>query len=95
MKTCQHGINEKFCSKCKITVSSTTMSFQTAAKFIVPFGKGKGRTIDEVARDNDGLMWLDWLYGERAGQKSQFDTALKVYMEDESIQKEIRRVTDD
>jgi hypothetical protein len=94
VKTCQHGINEKFCPKCKVPTGSV-MSFQTASKFIVPFGKGKGRTIDEVARDNDGLMWLDWLYGERSGQRSPFDSALKVYMEDDSIQKELKKIGED
>ena len=27
---------------------------------IIPFGKFKGKTFDEVAQTRDGLRWIDW-----------------------------------
>lgn len=34
-----------------------------AGKTVVPLGKYKGQTIDDVATTDDGLRYLDWLRG--------------------------------
>lgn len=68
------------------------MDFQTAANFLMPFGKHKGKKIDQVAIDD--LRYLDWLYGENADKRNptKFDIALKTYMEDPSIKKELENL---
>ena len=67
------------------------MTFKDAAATVMPFGKHKGRTIDAIASNDDGLRYLDWLTGERQGQTTQLDIALAVYLRDPSIQKELGR----
>ena len=32
--------------------------------YTMPFGKHKGRALDIIAMDDEGLKYLDWLYGE-------------------------------
>ncbi len=34
------------------------------ADYVMPFGKWKGLTLDEIAETSDGLRWLDWAAGE-------------------------------
>lgn len=64
------------------------MDFKQAQEFIVPFGKYEGRKIDDVASDNEGLRYLDWLYGEGVNHNS-FAKALDAYLRDPSIKKEL------
>ena len=66
------------------------ITFRQAADTVIPFGKYRGSTIDAVAETDDGLLYLDWLYGERGTrQGSPLDEALKVYLEDPTIAKEL------
>jgi hypothetical protein len=71
-----------------------SISFADAKNFKIPFGKHEGESIDGLAQSDDGLRYLDWLYGEMSGEpqrgiKAHFFDALKVYMEDSSIKKEV------
>jgi len=40
------------------------MTFKEAAKFVLPYGKHSGDTIDKVAETHEGLLYLDWLRGQ-------------------------------
>jgi uncharacterized protein (DUF3820 family) len=65
------------------------MTFDQAKTFVMPFGKHKGRTLEQIASDDEGLQYLDWLFGERGDGGFQLDRALVAYLEDPSIQKEL------
>jgi len=42
----------------------TDIPFKQAADFALPFGKYQGKTLDEVAKTDRGLLYLDWLRGQ-------------------------------
>ena len=50
----------------------------------MPFGKFRGRTLDEIASDNDGLLYLDWAAGEY-DPTSNAGAAVRLYVEDPEI----------
>jgi len=45
------------------------LTFDQASKYVIQFGQYKGQTIDQIAKTDKGLTWLDWLRGEREEQK--------------------------
>ena len=65
------------------------MEFREAQQVTVPFGKYKGRTIDDAASTDQGLLYLDWLRGERSSEDSEFDAALSTFLDDASIAREL------
>jgi uncharacterized protein (DUF3820 family) len=67
------------------------MTFSEAAEYVMPFGKHKHRTLDDIAADDDGLRYLDWLRDERGGV-NEVDEALAAYLDDPTIQKELERI---
>ena len=40
-----------------------THAFHAAKKFVIPFGKYRGKTLNEVAETDEGLTYLDWMRG--------------------------------
>lgn len=71
--------------------SKLGMTFDRAKGFEMPFGKHKGRTLDDIAQDGDGLRYLDWMRNAREdeGKNMDVDKALRAYLNDPSIQKEL------
>ena len=67
-------------------------TFDDAATFVLTFGRYKGKTIDKVAEDNDGLKYLDWLYGELKFPNAQIYRMLKAYLENPSIVAELEEL---
>jgi uncharacterized protein (DUF3820 family) len=68
------------------------MTFAGAAKFVMPWGKHAGRTLDAIASDDTGLRYLDWLRDLRREDNSArigLDEALDAYLDDPAIQKEL------
>ena len=68
--------------------------FKEAAAFVLSFGKYRGVTLDAIAVTDDGLKYLDWLRGERAGHcnaKRDVDAALAAYLDDPAIKRELAR----
>ena len=63
------------------------MTFAEAKNFIMPWGQHAGRTLDQIAVSD--LGYLDWLRGEREGERQPIDKALDAYLDDPSIQKEL------
>jgi uncharacterized protein (DUF3820 family) len=61
---------------------------------IIPFGKHKGRTIDDIAGDNDGLRYLDWLRGQDWLFRD-IREALDGYLDDPAIARELDDALDD
>jgi hypothetical protein len=72
-----------------------TMTFDSARKCIVRFGKYAAMTIDEIAQSDEGLRYLDWLRGEREGKKSFLDDALAAYLDDPTIKDELNALGDE
>lgn len=64
--------------------------FNQAKKYVLPFGKFNGRTIDDIATTDDGLKYLDWLYGETSS--GVVKNMLKIYLEDETIKEELNKL---
>lgn len=48
---------------------------------VVPFGKYKGRTLDSIASDNEGLRYLDWVRGQD-WLRDQLKEAIDEYLDD-------------
>ena len=67
------------------------MEFRAACGVVCPLGKHKGRTIDEIAEDDDGLRYLDWLVGQD-WIYGQFKDALKTYLANPVIAQDLNRV---
>lgn len=68
-----------------------SFKFDYAKKYVLPFGKYKGQRLDDIAKTDEGLLYLDWLYGEvEEGNTKQM---LKIYFEDETIKKEINKLS--
>ncbi len=71
------------------------MDFKEAKEFVMPFGKYKGRTIDDVASDDEGLRYLDWISGVdlfmgiSVSIQSNFINAVTTYLFDPAIKKEL------
>jgi hypothetical protein len=70
------------------------MTFKEASKFVIEFGKYKGKTLDQIAESDEGLKYLDWIAGWKiSGIKDPaFKEAIEVYTSDPIIQNEIGKV---
>lgn len=68
------------------------MTFREAQAFIIPYGKYRDQTIDQVASTDAGLLYLDWLRGHRESKSvdSPFDVALGVYLDDPSVARDVQ-----
>jgi uncharacterized protein (DUF3820 family) len=66
------------------------MTFLQSRDFKMPFGKYRGKTLDEIASNDEGLRYLDWLYGETETEAGPVQDALRVYLADPTIAKDLR-----
>jgi len=55
---------------------------------VVPFGKYKGRTLDDVASTPEGLRYLDWLVGQDF-VRDDLAAAITTYLGDETVKREL------
>jgi hypothetical protein len=70
------------------------MTFAEAAAYRVNFGQYAGKTIDEIATRDRGLLWLEWARGEiAAADRPNFAAAVKAYLEDATIAKDLAALT--
>jgi len=67
------------------------MTYNEAARHILTFGKYNGKNIDAVGTSDAGLRYLDWARGVDAGN-SQDRTAIRVYLSDSTIAKELNQL---
>lgn len=63
------------------------MTFDEAKTFVMPFGKYKGKTLDEIAKTDEGLLYLDWAVCVSRGLVLG---ALNAYLQDPVMEKEVR-----
>jgi len=66
------------------------MTFAEARNFIMPNGKHAGQTLDKIAETDPGLLYLDWLRGQRRRSGEPLDDALAAYLDDPTIAKDIK-----
>ena len=58
--------------------------------FVMPFGKYKGKTLDEISQTDEGLMYLDWAVGEF--DNGLVKAAITEFLDDPAISQEIERL---
>lgn len=72
--------------------SKPEISFEDAKRYVLKFGPASYRlkTLDEVARTNGGLRYLDWLLG-RTGIHASGSTKeyLQVYLSNDGIKRDL------
>lgn len=75
------------------------MHYHEAAAFVMPLGKHRDLTLDEIGATDPGLLYLDWLRGDRrsgagvlANQIHPLDAALAAYLDDATIAAEVARL---
>lgn len=67
------------------------MNFKEASNNIIPFGKYKGKTLDQIASSDEGLKYLDWLMGQ-TNLFGEFKESINIYMSDEIIKNELTKL---
>lgn len=57
----------------------------------MPFGKYKNKTFNEISENDEGLLYLDWLRGERKSdtKSSEVDKMLCEFLDDPQISKDL------
>ena len=61
--------------------------------YVMPFGKYKGQTLDNIASTDAGLLYLDWAAGEfEEGQR--VTEAIWAYLEIESVRRDLDAAID-
>lgn len=70
------------------------MDFNTAKNFRMPWGKYLGVKLDDIARTDEGLRYLDWVRGQMEKQHPLGDVAKAVgaYLDDPAITSELEKV---
>ncbi len=66
------------------------MTFDHAKCRRMPFGKFKSKTLDEIARTNEGLRYLDWLIGQE-WLKGDLKSCVGTFLTDPSMSKEVEQ----
>jgi exodeoxyribonuclease X len=58
---------------------------------VIRFGKHKGKTIDQIAKTDAGLRYLDWMVG-LPDLREDTKAALEEYLKRPSVSREIDRI---
>lgn len=67
-------------------------TFTEARQARMPFGKYQGKTLEEIAMTDDGLMYLDFMRGELLVHAVRFHIA--AFLDDPTIAKDLRDLMD-
>jgi uncharacterized protein (DUF3820 family) len=65
-----------------------------AGRYVLPFGKYRGRTLDDIASTDEGLQYLDWLIGQ-PWISGLLEGKLLTYLADPAIRRELDRILED
>lgn len=65
------------------------LTMEEAGSIVLPFGKFKDKSIDEVASTDDGLKYLDWLLGQ-AWLRGDMKLGIEVYLSDEAVSRDLQ-----
>ena len=72
----------------RIVIESTSRTGADPGAFEMPFGKHKGKTLDQIAETDQGLLYLDWLWDE-IDPLTSVGIAIQKYQTLPVIQKEL------
>jgi hypothetical protein len=67
---------------------SNSERFTEACGFVIPFGKHEGKTIARIGASKEGLLYLDWLIGQK-WLKEPLLSALNDYLSHPAISHQI------
>lgn len=67
------------------------MNYEEAKEYQLLFGKYAGKTLDKIAKSDDGLKYLDWLTGQY-WVKREAQVALNAYLSNPSIAKDLKEL---
>ena len=68
------------------------ISFEEAKAYRMNYGKFKGMSLDDIAKTNEGLLYLDWAVGEINGEALKYIAA---YVSHPMIKREIEEALDE
>lgn len=63
------------------------MEFDEAGKVFLPFGQYEDQAIDDVAKTDEGLRYLDWVI--TCVRAPRVKEALQIYLNDPTIAREV------
>ncbi len=72
--------------------------FELARDYVMPFGKHRGHTLDDIASTDDGLLYLDWLRGQKDAEKEtsmasrETTRHLRTYLDDPGIAADLAKL---
>lgn len=72
------------------------MKFSEASAFPMPYGKYFGRTLDDIASTDAGLLYLDWVRGITKPERPDLNPlylALRAYLDDPTISKDVAELS--
>ena len=67
------------------------LSHTTLGSIALPFGKFKGMSLNDIAKSDRGLLYLDWLVGQ-PWLKGNLKADITAYLKDPAIADEIKRL---
>lgn len=62
--------------------------------FVMPLGKYRGESLRDIADDDEGLKYLDWLVGQ-SWVNGRLKAALEDYLGQPHVKRELDRILDD
>lgn len=77
------------------TKNRRTFFFNKACAFKIDFGAFAGKTIDEIAKTDRGLLYLDNLNGKMRNPYSPLARALNDYLTDEAIASDLEALIEE
>jgi hypothetical protein len=69
------------------------MNFEVAQRYVMPFGKYKGKSLDDIGSSDEGLRYLDYMRGILDGGPAL--TMIAKYLDEPVIARELRSIIDD
>ena len=66
------------------------ITFSQSQIFQMPFGKHRGKALDEIAQTDDGLLYLDWILGELGEGTTKENVS--AYLGDPTIAADVKKL---
>lgn len=63
-------------------------------KFVMPLGKHRGRTLDQIGHTDEGLKYIDWLVGQE-WVNGRTREALEAFLQQPAVARDLDRILED